>query len=139
MNASESDPFARRFRLLLAQEFASRGYLLDAEGFFKDQRMEDMSTAELDLLARVAALRGDWSNAERRSVLLAETSAEMGQRSQAQELAAYAREQNAAPPSVARQPCERRCRWWLVLLTAIAGAAVAVLSLWLTGRINWPH
>jgi|GEM_PF-2488976 len=53
MSASHN-PFERRLRLLLAQEFASRGYYLEAEGFFHQVSMEDLDAEELTLLAKVA-------------------------------------------------------------------------------------
>jgi Flp pilus assembly protein TadD len=53
MQASQSQ-FQRRLRLLLAQEFAARGYFLDAEGFFHQVPVEDLDAEELALLAKVA-------------------------------------------------------------------------------------
>lgn len=46
--------FQRRLRLLLAQEFAARGYFLEAEGFFHQVPVEDLDAEELALLAKVA-------------------------------------------------------------------------------------
>jgi len=46
--------FPRRLRLLLAQEFAARGYYLEAEGFFHQVSVDDLDAEELALLGRVA-------------------------------------------------------------------------------------
>lgn len=46
--------FQRRLRLLLAQEFAARGYFLEAEGFFYQVSVEDLDAEELALLGKVA-------------------------------------------------------------------------------------
>lgn len=46
--------FQRRLRLLLAQEFAARGYYLDAESFFHGLTDESLIAEELTLLAKVA-------------------------------------------------------------------------------------
>jgi len=53
MQASQSH-FQRRLRLLLAQEFAARGYFLEAEGFFHQVSVEDLDGEELALLGKVA-------------------------------------------------------------------------------------
>ena len=53
MQASHSQ-FQRRLRLLLAQEFAARGYYLEAEGYFNQVSVEHLDVEELALLAKVA-------------------------------------------------------------------------------------
>lgn len=49
-----SSPFDRRLRLLIAREFAARGYYLEAEGFFHRVSLEDLDIEELDLLGNTA-------------------------------------------------------------------------------------
>ena len=51
---SQNSPFERRLRLLIAQEFAARGYYLDAEGFFDRMPLHELELDELELLASVA-------------------------------------------------------------------------------------
>lgn len=51
---SQNSPFERRLRLLIAQEFAARGYYLDAEGFFDRVPLHELEVDELELLASVA-------------------------------------------------------------------------------------
>lgn len=51
---SQNSPFERRLRLLIAQEFAARGYYLDAEGFFDRVPLHELESDELELLASVA-------------------------------------------------------------------------------------
>jgi hypothetical protein len=51
---SQNSPFERRLRLLIAQEFAARGYYLDAEGFFDRVPLHELELDELELLAKVA-------------------------------------------------------------------------------------
>ena len=51
---SQNSPFERRLRLLIAQEFAARGYYLDAEGFFDRMPLHELEFDELELLASVA-------------------------------------------------------------------------------------
>jgi len=51
---SPNSPLERRLRLLVAQEFAARGYYLDAEEFFGRVPMHDLDLDELELLAKVA-------------------------------------------------------------------------------------
>jgi len=53
MQSSHSQ-FQRRLRLLLAQEFAARGYFLDAEGFFHQVSVQDLDAEELALLGKIA-------------------------------------------------------------------------------------
>ena len=47
--------FDRRLRLLIAREFASRGYYLDAEGFFGCVGLTELNSDELALLVVCAA------------------------------------------------------------------------------------
>ena len=47
-------PFDRRLRLLIAREFASRGYYLDAESFFEGIGLAEFDSDELALLALCA-------------------------------------------------------------------------------------
>lgn len=47
-------PFERRLRLLIAREFASRGYYLDAEGFYNRVEIPDLNADELVLLIHCA-------------------------------------------------------------------------------------
>jgi hypothetical protein len=51
---SPNSPFERRLRLFIAQEFAARGYYLDAEGFFDRVPLHELELDELELLASVA-------------------------------------------------------------------------------------
>lgn len=51
---SLNSPFERRLRLLIAQEFAARGYYLDTEGFFDRVPLHELELDELELLASVA-------------------------------------------------------------------------------------
>jgi hypothetical protein len=51
---SPNSPFERRLRLLIAQEFAARGYYLDAEAYFDRVPLHDLELDELELLAKVA-------------------------------------------------------------------------------------
>jgi hypothetical protein len=50
----QNSPFGRRLCLLVAQEFAARGYHLDAEGFFDRVPLHELELDELELLARAA-------------------------------------------------------------------------------------
>ena len=47
--------FDRRLRLLIAREFASRGYYLDAESFFERVGLTELNSDELALLVVCAA------------------------------------------------------------------------------------
>ena len=58
---SQNSPFERRLRLLIAQEFAARGYYLDAEGFFDRVPFSELNNEELALLARIALAGGNKS------------------------------------------------------------------------------
>lgn len=51
---SQKSLFERRLRLLIAQEFAARGYYLDAEAYFDRMPLHDLELDELELLAQVA-------------------------------------------------------------------------------------
>jgi len=138
MKPPEGDAVERRLRLLVAREFAARGYYLDAESFYDGGRMETMEDEELELLARVAAQRGDWSRAERRFVSLAENGAGGEMRVRAGELASYARIQATKPRAT---PPPNNCTagvYWMVLLAVVAGAAAAVFTMWGLRMIEWP-
>lgn len=52
-------PFERRLRLFVAREFASRGYYLDAEGFYHQITLDRLNVDELSLLANVALAAGN--------------------------------------------------------------------------------
>jgi len=93
MKISGSNPFERRLRLLIAREFASRGYYLDVEGMFSDTRHEGISVEESELLANVAAKRGDWHIAEVRFKRLALAFADTAQGERYERLSVYAGEQ----------------------------------------------
>ena len=58
---SQNSPFERRLRLLIAQEFAARGYYLDAEGFFDRVPFSELNHEELAFLARIALAGGNKS------------------------------------------------------------------------------
>ena len=51
---SKNSPFERRLRILIAQEFAARGYYLDAESFFDGLPLHELELDELVLLANLA-------------------------------------------------------------------------------------
>lgn len=50
----QNSSFQRRLRMLLAQEFAARGYFLDAESFYDRIPLQSLETDELELLLRIA-------------------------------------------------------------------------------------
>jgi hypothetical protein len=56
---TQNSPFKRRLRLLLAQEFAARGYFLDAESFYGRVPLNSLQSDELELLCRVAMASGE--------------------------------------------------------------------------------
>lgn len=66
-----SKAFDQRLRLLMARDYAARGYYLEAEGMFANVSMDSLAVDELELLAKAAALNSDWRVAERRFTLLA--------------------------------------------------------------------
>jgi len=138
MKPLEADPCERRLRLLLAREFASRGYWLDAESLYQGSRTGTMSAAEMELLACVAAQRGDWSRTEKRFESLAEICSDPEQRSRARELAAYAREQLMKPAAAASRTKGHVRLWWLFVLALLTGAATATLLLWALGMLAVP-
>lgn len=51
--------FQRRLRLLLAKEFAARGYFLEAEGFFHQVPIGGLGVEELALLSKMALISGN--------------------------------------------------------------------------------
>ena len=129
----------RRLRLLVAREFAARGYYLDAEGMYVGSKLEQMSSEELELLAKVAALRGDWRIAERRYASLAECSSVPGQRLCAEKNAAFASERgNLDPVTEERVPHAIRHRWWPVLVAAVIGAVTTLIILRVSGMLSIP-
>lgn len=135
MNVPDSDPLARRLRLLVAREFATRGYHLDVEGMFERVGTETMNEEELELLAKAAALRGDWTLAEKRFGAMADRCADPGTRTRAQELEVYAQQKRQQKnPEL---PSERRFPW-LVVVAFLAGAAILSVVLWACGWIEWP-
>jgi len=138
MSRIAPDPLERRLRLLVAREFASRGYGLDVEGMYENARVEAMTPEELELLANVAAQRGDWSRAEKRFELLAEKSSEPESRSRARELAAYACDQMTKPQGKAGRTNSIAALWWRILLALLVGAATATLILWAAGMVAVP-
>ena len=69
-----SKAFDQRLRLLMARDYAARGYYLEAEGMFANVNMDSLAVDELELLAKTAALNSDWRVAERRFTLLATNS-----------------------------------------------------------------
>lgn len=69
-----SKAFDQRLRALIARDYAARGYYLEAEGMFANVSMDSLAVDELELLAKAAALNGDWRVAERRFTLLATNS-----------------------------------------------------------------
>ena len=96
------------------------GYHLDVEGMFERVGTGTMNEEELELLAKVAALRGDWTLAEKRFGAMAGRCADAGIRTRAQELEAYSQKQRQQKnPEL---PPERRFPW-LVLVAFLAGAA----------------
>ena len=93
MKTPDALSFDRRLRLLIATEFASRGYYLDAEGMFAEARGEALTVDELELLAKIAANRGDWHAAELRFKNLAAACGDSDQRQRFERLAVTAGEQ----------------------------------------------
>lgn len=59
-------PFERRLRLLVAREFASRGYYLDAEGFYNRVGITDLDADELVLLVHCATATNAQSHLDSR-------------------------------------------------------------------------
>jgi hypothetical protein len=66
-------PFTRRLRLLLAQEFAARGYYLDAESFYLHVPEHELGTNDLELLIKTAVARQDHQLTETRLERLKKT------------------------------------------------------------------
>jgi hypothetical protein len=139
MKPAETDAVERRLRLLVAREFAARGYYLDAEGMYVQSKAEQMGTEELELLAKVAALRGDWRIAERRYASLAECSSVPGKRLCAEKHAAFARERSTlAPVTEERVLHAIRYRWVPFLVAAVIGAVTTLLVLRASGMLSIP-
>ena len=135
MNSNAPDPLERRLRLLVAREFAARGYCLDVEGMYEHARTDAMTPEELELLAKVAALSGDWAAAERRFELLGRRTADAAELSRWENLAAFARAQRGVGGPASR--C-RRWPFWPVVVGMVIAIAVVLCLLWAMGQIGNP-
>ena len=133
MNSKVPTVFEQRLRLIIAREFAARGYYLDVEGMYEGTITEALSPEELELLAKVAALSGDWGRAERRFTLLAESGITGNLQSRAFEMVAYARGQSERPKAEPHSKSGSVRIEIVILLSFLAGAAVTVLILLAAG------
>ncbi len=127
------DPAARHLRLLFAQEFAARGFYPEAEAMLAAADAAGLNRRELELLARVAALNGDWSTAGQRFALLAGRCPEGGERAHFEKLASHAgTKRNRLPLSRARglPPV------WIMIACFLAGMLFAVGLLGLLGGLG---
>ncbi len=96
-----NSPFQRRMRLLLAQEFAARGYYLDAESFYERLPLHSLKTDELELLVKTAVASGD----KTQTVIRFEALEKLSPQSEVLQAIRAVREQ-------AKNPGHCKQRWW---------------------------
>lgn len=100
---------------------------------FERIQAETMSDDELEMLARIAALRPDWAMAGKRFGALADKCTDPQMRVQARELAEYSSQQQHQTSTGLPSKCFPK---WPVGIAFLAGAALAAVALWVAGWIT---